>query len=97
MDWQVPRAALMADSAALALRVFLSVKAHRAKQFSIAAQGRDCDICGEAKNNLILDTYKDVLQRERKPVVPLELKITNEIPIGKGCDRQRPRAWQGSR
>jgi homoserine kinase len=73
------------DSAALALRVFLSVKAHRAKQFSIAAQGRDRDICGEAKNNLILETYKDVLQRERKPVVPLELKITNEIPIGKGC------------
>lgn len=73
------------DAAALAFGLFLKIKAQRSAQFSITASGRDAHICGEVQNNLILSTYSEVLQRERKPVVPLALQIKNEIPIGKGC------------
>ena len=49
------------------------------------AKGRDQHICGSLENNLILSTYREVLQSENKPVVPLALWIENEAPIGKGC------------
>ena len=73
------------DAAALALNLFIKIRAQIAKEFSIAAKGRDRDICGELKNNLILSTYREVLENERKSAPPLTLEIENEIPIGKGC------------
>jgi homoserine kinase len=73
------------DAAALALSIFLKVGASSASEFSIGAHGRDSEICARLENNLILETYRDVLQRERKPVLPLALLIGNQIPIGKGC------------
>lgn len=73
------------DTAALALGLFLKIKARHSSEFSIEAIGRDAEICGEVKNNLILSTYRELLQRERKPATPLVLQIQNEIPIGKGC------------
>lgn len=73
------------DSAALALRLFLKIKARPSDEFSISAIGRDSEICRQIENNLILTTYCDVLRREKKDVQPLDLEINNEIPIGKGC------------
>jgi homoserine kinase len=73
------------DAAALALRLFLRVRARAADEFSIVAGGRDTEICGLLDNHLILTTYREVLQAENKPVQPLALRITNQIPIGKGC------------
>ena len=73
------------DTAALAFGLFLNIKAHRAAEFSIEATGRDAEICAEVKDNLILSTYRELLQRDRRPLAPLALKIKNEIPIGKGC------------
>ena len=73
------------DAAALAMDMYLHVQAVSAAQFSIAAEGRDEDICGNAKNHLILQTYGEVLSGEGKPVTPVHLHIENEIPIGKGC------------
>ena len=73
------------DAAALALNLFIKIRAQIAKEFSIAAKGRDRDICGELKNNLILSTYREVLENERKSAPPLTLEIENKIPIGKGC------------
>ena len=73
------------DAAALALSLFLRVRAKPAKEFSIVARGVDTEICGQMKNHLILETYRDLLQRERKRIVPLSLRLDNEIPIGKGC------------
>jgi homoserine kinase len=73
------------DAAALALGVFLKVKARGAAEFRITAQGRDAEICGRRENHLILTTYGEVLQQEGRPVVPLALHIENQIPIGKGC------------
>jgi homoserine kinase len=72
------------DAAALALDLSLQVSAVKAKKFSIAATGRDADICGRIDGNLILTTYKQVLAAEKKPASPLALKIRNEFPIGKG-------------
>ena len=73
------------DTAALALNLLLRIRAVRAKEFAIAAKGRDREICGQLENHLILTTYREILQAEVKPIVPLSLEIKNEFPIGKGC------------
>jgi homoserine kinase len=73
------------DAAGLAFSMFLKIRARSADEFSIEAQGRDREICAQIENHLTLETYRDVLQAEKKPVQPLALRIENQIPIGKGC------------
>ena len=73
------------DAAALALNFYIKLDARAAKQFSITATGRDREICGHLENHLILNTYREVLATAPRPLVPLSLKIANDIPIGKGC------------
>jgi len=73
------------DAAALAFSMYLKVRAKAANGFSITARGRDREICAQIDNHLVVATYREVLQAERKPVQPLALRIENEIPIGKGC------------
>ena len=73
------------DTAALALNLSLKITAAKAKEFAIAVTGRDQEICGRLENHLILTTYREVLQAEVKPIIPLSLEIKNEFPIGKGC------------
>jgi homoserine kinase len=73
------------DAAALALSIFLKLTAKAAPGFAVVARGRDREICGRLENHLILTTYREVLENERKPLIPLALRIDNEIPIGKGC------------
>ena len=73
------------DAAALALKLFLKIRARTAPEFSLQARGRDSEICGQIENHLILTTYREMLQAEKKPVCPLALRIDNQIPIGKGC------------
>jgi homoserine kinase len=73
------------DAAALAMDFYIKVAARPANDFSIVAQGRDQEICGNVENHLILNTYREVLASAGRPVTPLSLRIDNEIPIGKGC------------
>ena len=73
------------DAAALAFSMFLRVRAQPANEFSVVARGRDSEVCSRIENHLILTTYREVLQAEKKPVQPLALRIENQIPIGKGC------------
>jgi homoserine kinase len=73
------------DAAALAFSMFLKVRAESANEFSVRARGRDSEICSQIENHLILTTYREVLQAEKKTVRPLALRIENQIPIGKGC------------
>jgi homoserine kinase len=73
------------DAAALAFSMFLKVRAKSENEFSVNARGRDPEICSQIENHLILTTYREVLQAEKRPVQPLLLRIENEIPIGKGC------------
>jgi homoserine kinase len=73
------------DAAALAMNFYIKITARPGDEFSITARGRDEDVCGEIENHLILNTYRDVLRAEHREVIPVSLKIDNDIPIGKGC------------
>lgn len=73
------------DAAALAMDFFLELSARPSPSFSIAATGRDREICGNLEGHLILTTYREVLEAEGGEVAPLSLHINNAIPIGKGC------------
>jgi homoserine kinase len=73
------------DAAALAIRFFLKIKADLADNFSIVANGRDASICTRMEDHLVINTYREVLESERKKVQPLALQVENQIPIGKGC------------
>src|SRR5262249_962153 len=72
------------DAAALALDVTLSISAVKARKFGIVAGGRDAAICSQLENHLILKTYCEVLGSERRRIIPLNLTIENEFPIGRG-------------
>jgi homoserine kinase len=63
----------------------LTVEAHVAATFGIQATGRDAGLCGAIVDNLIFDTYRSVLEATRAGVVPLQIKLHNEIPLGMGC------------
>ena len=73
------------DTAAVALDFYLDVEAEAAGEFSIAATGRDAERCGRIDDNLVLDLYRKVLTENGRAVVPLAIRMHNEIPLGMGC------------
>jgi homoserine kinase len=73
------------DAAAIAMDFYIKIEARAASVFSIAADGRDREICARLENHLIVNTYREVLEATSRPVAPLALRIANDIPIGKGC------------
>jgi len=73
------------DAAALAMDLYIKIEAQAAADFSIHATGRDAAICQALENHLILTTYREVLQSQSAKIIPLSLRIQNDIPIGKGC------------
>lgn len=73
------------DAVAVALDFALEIEAEAAEEFAISATGRDAERCGRLHNNLIVEVYKDLLQANGRPVVPLSLQLTNGIPLGMGC------------
>jgi homoserine kinase len=72
------------DSAAVALSLYLTVHAEKSDRFSISATGRNADACSRIGGNLILDTYRNQLSRAGQPIVPLAIRMNNEIPLGMG-------------
>jgi len=73
------------DAVGLAMNLHLTVDAKTSSEFAIQATGRNADLCACTENNLLLDTYREVLAASGKPLVPLDLRIRNEIPLGMGC------------
>jgi homoserine kinase len=73
------------DACAVALDFYLEIDAEPAAEFSIAATGRDRERCSRTENNLILETYQDLLRSHGRPVVPLAIRMTNGIPLAMGC------------
>jgi len=77
------------DSAGLALSLTLTIDAQAAApagpMLTIQATGRNADRCARTSNNLIFETYCDLLARAGRPVTPLQLRLHNEIPLGMGC------------
>jgi homoserine kinase len=51
----------------------------------IEATGRNADRCARTSNNMIFETYRDVLRLAGLPATPLYLRLHNEIPLGMGC------------
>ena len=73
------------DTAAVALSFHLTVEAEESERFSIVATGRDVELCSRLDDNLILETYRRLLEREGRKAVPLAMKMDNQIPLGMGC------------
>jgi homoserine kinase len=73
------------DTLALALRMHLEIEAEAAEEFALEATGRNADACGAMQDNLLLSTYRAVLERQGRPFVPLRIRMQNEIPLGMGC------------
>jgi homoserine kinase len=68
----------------VALDRYLEIEAEPAAAFSIECAGRDSERCSKIEDNLILETYKELLKANQRPVVPLALRMRNEIPLGMG-------------
>ena len=75
------------DALGLAMSFYLTVDAIASPdgEFAIEATGRDRELCGRLERNLILDTYRDVIEKAGKQPLPLNLLLHNEIPLGMGC------------
>ena len=73
------------DAVAVALDFFLEIAAEPADGFSLVAVGRDADRCAQLEDNLILQTYHQVLRDNGREVLPLSIRLDNAIPLGMGC------------
>lgn len=73
------------DAAAVALNFYLDVEAEPAAHFSITATGRDAERCGQMRDNLILEVYRQVLAENGRPEIPIAIRMQNAIPLGMGC------------
>jgi len=78
------------DSAGLAMGLTLTIDAHVSQAaggppLRIEATGRNADRCARISNNMIFETYREVLSGASRPVMPLDLRVHNEIPLGMGC------------
>jgi homoserine kinase len=78
------------DSVGLALDLTLTVDAEiqqdpAAAPLTIEATGRNAERISRTGNNMIFETYRSVLEHAGRPVVPLHLRVHNEIPLGMGC------------
>lgn len=78
------------DAAGLAMGLKLIIEARvsaaaNAPELTISATGRDAERCSRTSNNLIFETYREVLDSAGRAVLPLELRLHNEIPLGMGC------------
>jgi len=72
------------DSLGLALGIYLDCRFRPADSLTIRVSGRDCDAISCAQDNLIWQTALAVARDVRSPISPIELEITNQIPLGKG-------------
>jgi homoserine kinase len=73
------------DAVAVALDFFLEIEAAPAQEFSVTASGRNADRCARLEDNLILDTYQQLMRSHERAVVPLAIRVANGIPLGMGC------------
>lgn len=76
------------DTAGLAMALKLTLEAESSSggaELEIEASGRNADRCSRTQNNLIFETYREVLVNSGRPVTPLRLRLHNEIPLGMGC------------
>lgn len=73
------------DAAAVALQFYLDVEAEPAAEFSIQASKRDAGHCSQVEDNLVLGIYRKLLEDNGRPVIPIAMRMVNDIPLGMGC------------
>jgi homoserine kinase len=76
------------DAAALALDFHLRLRAERAPDFFVTAEGRDAHICARMENHLIVTTYCEVLESENRKIAPLRIQWKRVRIVGR-----RPPGW----
>jgi homoserine kinase len=73
------------DAVALALELFLDIRAVPAESYSIDAIGRNAVTCSKLQRNLMLAVYEGTLKSAGKNPMALAIKVDNGIPVGMGC------------
>jgi homoserine kinase len=72
------------DALGLALSPYLYCKFRQAETLTIRASGRDAHLISSGEDNLIWQTALTVAEHTGESLPPVELEVTNEIPLGKG-------------
>jgi homoserine kinase len=72
------------DALALALGVYLECRFRPADQLAIHVAGRDAASISSGEDNLIWQTALRIAGDMKRTMPPIELHITNGIPLGKG-------------
>jgi homoserine kinase len=72
------------DALGLALGIYLDCRFRRSGHLDIQVNGRDAETISTGEDNLIWQTALAVARDMRMPMPPIELRIDNDIPIGKG-------------
>src|SRR5215472_2804458 len=72
------------DALGLAIGIYLECRFRPSEGLSIAVEGRDAASISTGPDNLIWQTALAVARDTRGSMPPVELRIRNDIPIGKG-------------
>ncbi len=72
------------DALGLALGIHLECHFRAAERLSIEVTGRECESIPTTEENLIWQTALAVAAKQHLEMPPIELRLHNEIPIGKG-------------
>ena len=72
------------DALGLALGIYLECYFRAGERLAIEVDGRDCDAISTGPDNLIWQTALAVAQKACLPMPPIQLRIHNQIPVGKG-------------
>ncbi len=72
------------DTLGLALGIYLTCRFREASKDRVRVSGRDAESIPEGSENLILQTAREVARLQDRALPPVDLKIENEIPVGKG-------------
>src|SRR5579859_611768 len=72
------------DALGLALGVYLKCRFRLSARLSIEVEGRDANTISTGEDNLIWQTALAVARDMRMTMPPIDLRIHNEIPLGKG-------------
>src|SRR5689334_18483348 len=72
------------DALGLALGLYLECRFRQSALLSIEVEGRDADTISTGEDNLIWQTALAVARDLRMTMPPIDLRIHNDIPLGKG-------------
>jgi homoserine kinase len=72
------------DALGLALGVYLTCRFRQCQALAIQAEGRDAESIPTGPDNLIWQTAVTVARNLQMKMPPIELRIQNDIPLGKG-------------